>query len=82
MGYELRGSQIYNYTRICMHQRSLIKFCKECGQAVSYRIPDDGDTKSRAICSVCHTVHYENPLDGGGHTTRLARAGVAMQTQY
>lgn len=62
MGYELRGSQIYNYTRICMHQRSLIKFCKECGQAVSYRIPDDGDTKSRAICSVCHTVHYENPL--------------------
>ena len=39
-----------------------IKHCKNCGGAVVYRLPDDGDTKSRAICTACHTVHYENPL--------------------
>jgi ADP-ribose pyrophosphatase YjhB (NUDIX family) len=31
--------------------------------AVVYRIPDDGDTKPRAVCPACHTVHYENPLN-------------------
>jgi len=30
---------------------------------VAYRLPDDGDTKPRAICTACHTVHYENPLN-------------------
>jgi len=45
-----------------MH-RSPIQHCRECGAAVTYRLPDDGDTKSRAICTVCHTVHYENPLN-------------------
>ena len=44
-------------------QRSPIKHCRECGAPVSYRLPDDGDTKSRAVCSVCATVHYENPLN-------------------
>ena len=39
-----------------------IKHCKNCGSAVVYRLPDDGDTKSRAICTTCQTVHYENPL--------------------
>jgi ADP-ribose pyrophosphatase YjhB (NUDIX family) len=43
--------------------RPPIKHCKECGTAVIYRIPDDGDTKQRAICTACHTVHYENPLN-------------------
>ena len=43
--------------------RSPIKFCRECGHAVTYRLPDDGDTKPRAICASCHTVHYENPLN-------------------
>ncbi len=43
--------------------RSPIKFCRECGHAVTYRLPDDGDTKLRAICTRCHTVHYENPLN-------------------
>ena len=42
--------------------RPPIKHCKDCGAAVVYRIPDDGDTKQRAVCSVCHAVHYENPL--------------------
>ncbi len=45
-----------------MH-RPPIKFCKQCGSAVVYRIPDDGDTKLRAVCPACHTIHYENPLN-------------------
>lgn len=43
--------------------RNPIKHCKDCGTAVVYRIPDDGDTKARAVCTACHTVHYENPLN-------------------
>jgi len=42
--------------------RTPIQFCKSCGQSAQYRLPDDGDTKPRAVCTVCHTVHYENPL--------------------
>lgn len=43
--------------------RTPIKHCKNCGSAVSYRIPDDGDTKARAVCPNCLTIHYENPLN-------------------
>lgn len=43
--------------------RSPIKHCKQCGTAVVYRLPDDGDTKERAVCTSCNTVHYENPLN-------------------
>lgn len=43
--------------------RSPIKFCRECGTAVTYRVPDDGDTRERAVCPACHTIHYENPLN-------------------
>ena len=43
--------------------RTPIKHCKNCGIAVVYRTPDDGDTKQRAVCPTCHTVHYENPLN-------------------
>jgi ADP-ribose pyrophosphatase YjhB (NUDIX family) len=42
--------------------RSPIKHCRECGAAVAYRLPDDGDTRERAVCPACGTVHYENPL--------------------
>ena len=45
------------------YQRQLIKHCRACGSAVLYRLPDDGDTKQRAICTECHLVHYENPLN-------------------
>ena len=38
-----------------------IKHCKNCGTAVVYRLPDDGDTRQRAVCPACHTIHYENP---------------------
>ncbi|PKO43741.1 MAG: NUDIX hydrolase [Betaproteobacteria bacterium HGW-Betaproteobacteria-3] len=42
---------------------SPIKHCRNCGVAVTYRLPDDGDTRQRAVCPTCHTVHYENPLN-------------------
>lgn len=44
-------------------QRSPIKHCRDCGHAVDYRLPDDGDTHQRAVCTACDTVHYENPLN-------------------
>jgi ADP-ribose pyrophosphatase YjhB (NUDIX family) len=43
--------------------RAPIKHCKNCGAAVVYRIPDDGDTRERAVCPSCNTIHYENPLN-------------------
>lgn len=43
--------------------RAPIKHCKNCGMAVVYRVPDDGDTKHRAVCPTCTTIHYENPLN-------------------
>ena len=52
---------VSNYTGT-MH-RPPIQHCSQCGHAVEYRIPDDGDTKLRAVCPACHTVHYDNPLN-------------------
>jgi ADP-ribose pyrophosphatase YjhB (NUDIX family) len=43
--------------------RPPIQHCKQCGTAVVYRVPDDGDTKERAVCPNCDTIHYENPLN-------------------
>lgn len=43
--------------------RSPIKHCRNCGAGVVYRVPDDGDTKERAVCPACDTIHYENPLN-------------------
>jgi ADP-ribose pyrophosphatase YjhB (NUDIX family) len=43
--------------------RSSIKFCRNCGTAVTYRVPDDGDVRERAVCPACETIHYENPLN-------------------
>ena len=39
-----------------------IKHCPACGGEVSYRIPSD-DNRERAVCTVCTTVHYENPIN-------------------
>lgn len=38
-----------------------IRHCKACGAATGYRIPAD-DSRERAVCDACGTVHYENPL--------------------
>lgn len=37
-----------------------MKFCSACGQPVALRIPE-GDHLPRFVCTVCHTVHYQNP---------------------
>jgi ADP-ribose pyrophosphatase YjhB (NUDIX family) len=50
---------------------SPIKHCKNCGTAVVYRVPDDGDTKPRAVCPSCQTIHYENPLNVVGTVAHL-----------
>lgn len=39
-----------------------IKHCRECGEPVEYRIPED-DNRERATCPACATIHYENPLN-------------------
>ena len=46
-----------------MTYRSPIQHCRDCGSTVVYRQPDDGDTRQRAVCTACHLVHYENPLN-------------------
>jgi ADP-ribose pyrophosphatase YjhB (NUDIX family) len=56
-------------------QRPPLKHCRECGFAVSYRLPDDGDTRERAICQACHTVHYENPLNVVGTVPTWGESG-------
>jgi ADP-ribose pyrophosphatase YjhB (NUDIX family) len=38
------------------------KHCKVCGGTTVYAVPSD-DNRERATCTVCHTVHYENPLN-------------------
>ena len=45
-----------------MFQARSIKHCKACGAEAHYAIPAD-DNRERAICSVCGTIHYENPLN-------------------
>ncbi|MEQ1686594.1 MAG: NUDIX hydrolase [Burkholderiaceae bacterium] len=39
-----------------------IKHCKTCGGAAVYSMPAD-DNRERATCTVCHAIHYENPLN-------------------
>ena len=48
---------------VAMSIRPPIKHCRNCGAAVVYRVPDDGDIKERAVCPACGTIHYENPLN-------------------
>ncbi|MCX2981202.1 NUDIX domain-containing protein [Halieaceae bacterium IMCC14734] len=37
-----------------------MKFCSQCGSAVTARIPD-GDDRVRFVCDSCDVIHYENP---------------------
>ncbi|MFT3666273.1 NUDIX hydrolase [Piscinibacter sp.] len=39
-----------------------IKHCRACGAPAQYRVPAD-DNRERATCTVCGTIHYENPLN-------------------
>ena len=54
-----------------MTLRDPIRFCRACGSAVVYRLPDDGDTRQRAVCPSCGRVHYENPLNVVGTVPSL-----------
>ena len=38
------------------------RYCKTCGAQVRYAVPAD-DNRERATCTVCHAIHYENPLN-------------------
>ena len=61
-----------------MTYRSPIQHCRACGTAVIYRLPDDGDTRQRAVCTACNTVHYENPLNVVGTLPVLADGRVLL----
>jgi ADP-ribose pyrophosphatase YjhB (NUDIX family) len=37
-----------------------MKFCSECGASVELRLQPD-DNRQRYVCTVCTTIHYENP---------------------
>ena len=37
-----------------------MKFCSECGNPVTVRIPE-GDNMPRHVCNNCDTIHYQNP---------------------
>ena len=39
-----------------------IRHCRACGGATHYLVPPD-DNRDRAVCTVCGTVHYENPIN-------------------
>jgi ADP-ribose pyrophosphatase YjhB (NUDIX family) len=58
-----------------MFTRVPVKYCRNCGAATSVRTPDDGDTKLRAVCPACSTVHYENPLNVVGTIPWIIEGG-------
>ena len=37
-----------------------MKYCAECGAPVELRLPQD-DNRERHVCTICTTIHYENP---------------------
>lgn len=45
-----------------MFQARSIKHCKLCGGPTIYAVPAD-DNRERATCTVCATIHYENPIN-------------------
>ena len=53
-----------------------IRHCRQCGHPVAKRLPDDGDTRERDICTVCNTVHYINPLNVVGTAEQFSDAAV------
>jgi ADP-ribose pyrophosphatase YjhB (NUDIX family) len=58
-----------------MFTRAPAKHCRNCGTANEQRVPDDGDTKTRAVCPACGTIHYDNPLNVVGTIPWLMDGG-------
>ena len=40
-----------------------IDFCSRCGHPTQLTLPNEGDTRQRAICTHCGFIHYQNPLN-------------------
>jgi len=61
-----------------MLSRFPVNHCRVCGTAVQHRVPDDGDTRVRAVCPACHTIHYENPLNVVGKVPVWGETGAQV----
>jgi ADP-ribose pyrophosphatase YjhB (NUDIX family) len=62
-----------------------MKFCSNCGQPVTLRIPE-GDHRARHVCAACGTVHYQNPKIVAGcvpeHEGRILLCRRAIEPRY
>ncbi len=72
----MRSGPLGDYTPTMY--RSAPKYCHGCGTAVVLRLPDDGDTKQRAVCPACHMVHYQNPLNVVGTVPTWGNDGAQV----
>jgi len=43
-----------------LFRASIVKYCSECGAPVELSVPQD-DSRERHVCTVCNTIHYQNP---------------------
>lgn len=62
-----------------------MKFCSQCGRAVSVKIPVD-DNRERFVCDHCGTIHYQNPNNVCGailtHGDRVLLCKRAIEPRY
>jgi ADP-ribose pyrophosphatase YjhB (NUDIX family) len=58
----LRGAAGCALNSAAMFTPRSIKHCRACGAPTRYAVPAD-DNRERATCTVCGTIHYENPLN-------------------
>ncbi|MET1079892.1 MAG: NUDIX hydrolase [Pseudomonas sp.] len=64
-----------------------MKFCSQCGHAVTLRIPE-GDNRLRHVCGQCQVVHYQNPrivagcLPIWGEQVLLCRRAIEPRRGY
>lgn len=55
-----------------------IHFCNHCGAPVRQGLPNDGDTRERAICTGCGHIHYQNPLNVAGTIVQSADGRILL----
>ena len=64
-----------------------MKFCSQCGNPVTQRIPE-GDSRLRFVCDSCQTIHYQNPnivagcLPTWGTQVLLCRRAIEPRRGY
>jgi len=49
------------YQTIAKAHKPSISFCQSCGGPTRQVIPD-GEERTRAVCTLCGKIHYENPM--------------------